>query len=104
MRLVALVALVGCGGQAMHGGPIVTLRDACSADHYWNGTACQASGNAPVKLAEGKRALADFKVDEAKVALDAAAKAGPLDHETNIVLWEQRGIAAAYVDDETTAA
>ena len=69
----------------------------------WDGTACKPNPEAAKQLAVGTAALAKLDVDEAKVALDAAEHAGPLDHETNVTLWEQRGIAAAYVDDEATA-
>ncbi len=39
----------------------------------------------------------------ATAAIDAAAKLGPLDHAAHIMLWEQRGIASAYVGDHEHA-
>jgi hypothetical protein len=102
MRLVALGLLAACGTQAARG-PIATLRAACPTGEYWAGAACKPSGDAPKKLAEGEKALAAQDLDAAKTALDAVEQAGPLDHETNVTLWEQRGIAAAYGDDEPTA-
>ena len=69
----------------------------------WDGSQCTPRGDAPAKLAIGTAALAELKVDDAKAALDQVEKAGPLDHATNVTLWEQRGIAAAYVDDEASA-
>lgn len=101
MRLVALL-VAGCAGHAATG-PTVSLRAACGAGQFWDGRACATSGDAPKKLAVGVKALADLKVDDAKAALDAAEHAGPLDHDTNVSLWEQRGIAAAYVDDDPAA-
>ena len=102
MRLVAISLLAACGTQAMRG-PIATLRPACPSGDYWNGTACKHAGDAPAKLAAGMKALAAQDLDAAKTDLDAVEQAGPLDHETNVTLWEQRGIAAAYGDDEPTA-
>src|SRR5207237_4499195 len=64
---------------------------------------CIHRGDASVKHDAGAKALAELKVDEAKAALDAAEKSGPLDHDHHVMLWEQRGIAAAYVDDDATA-
>ena len=99
---VVAVALAGC-----HPGPqpgaLATLRPACADAAYWDGTACKPRGGASASVAAGKQALAKLDVDVARAALDAADRGGPLDHDANITLWEQRGIAAAYVDDERTA-
>ena len=103
MRLVALGLVAACGGTATHGTTIATLRSACGAGQYWDGRACTKAGDAPTKLAAGIKALAAQDLDAAKTQLDAAAQAGPLDHDTNVTLWEQRGIAAAYGDDEPGA-
>jgi len=103
MRLVALALVAACGSTATRGSTIATLRPACSAGQYWDGRACEQAGDAPTKLAAGIKALAAQDLDAAKTQLDAAAQAGPLDHETNVTLWEQRGIAAAYGDDEPGA-
>ena len=65
--------------------------------------ACRARGDGADQVAVGKQALAKLDVDVARKALDAAERGGPLDHDANVTLWEQRGIAAAYVDDERTA-
>jgi hypothetical protein len=54
-------------------------------------------------LAASTQAIASQDLDAAKAALDAAAKAGPLDHDENVKLWEQRGIVAAYGDDTAGA-
>jgi hypothetical protein len=103
MRSLLLIAIAACGSTAGPRDSLVALRSACGADEFWDGKACAKSGDAPARLAAGKQALDELKVDEAKAALDAAEKAGPLDREHHIALWEQKGIAAAYVDDEATA-
>jgi len=102
MRWVTGLLLAACGPAATTGST-TTLRTACGAQQFWDGTACKPAGDAPQKLAAGSEALAKLDVDAAKAALDQVDAAGPLDHDTNIRLWEQRGIAAAYVDDEATA-
>src|SRR5262245_43984162 len=102
MRAFALLVIGGCG-HAATSGTAVTLRAACSNGQYWDGHACKRAGDAPQKLAAGTAALAKLELDEAKAALDQVERGGPLDHKTNVGLWEQRGIAAAYTDDETTA-
>ncbi len=97
-----LLAASACHRSAVRGLPL-SLRTACSAAAYWDGAACKPRGDGARQITAGKAALANLDVDQAKVALDAAAKAGPLDHAANVTLWEQRGIAAAYVDDEPSA-
>jgi len=100
--LVAVAVLAGCHGEMNHG-TLIALRAACADTEYWDGTACKPRGDAAAKVAAGKQALAKLDVDAAKLALDAADHGGPLDHDANVTLWEQRGIAAAYVNDERTA-
>jgi hypothetical protein len=98
-----LVLVVACGSSAGPRDTISALRPACGDGQYWAKGTCAAAGDAPAKLAAGKQALDALKVDDAKAALDAVEAAGPLDREHNVALWEQRGIAAAYVDDEASA-
>lgn len=101
----ALVAMVTAAcSHTTTTGTTVALRRACSEREIWDGSACHSTSEAQKQLTAGTSALARLEVDEAKAALDAAEKAGPLDHVANVTLWEQRGIAAAYVDDETSAA
>ncbi len=100
--LVAMLALAACHSGGTPRSP-VALRGACAATEYWTGTACAPRGNAPAKLAESKAALDEQNVETATQALDAAAKAGPLDHDANISLWEQRGIAASFAEDDAQA-
>jgi hypothetical protein len=99
MRFAFVVALVGCASSGARTQSLAQLRAACPAGAFWTGKACTPLAEVRAKLAAGKQALVEFKVDDAKLALDAAEKAGPLDHDANVTLWEQRGIAAAYVDD-----
>jgi hypothetical protein len=99
---VWLAVLAGCHAEASRD-TLVALRSACGDGQYWNGSACQPRGDGAARVAAGKQALAQLDVDHARQALDAADRAGPLDHEANVTLWEQRGIAAAYVDDERGA-
>lgn len=104
MRLAPLLLVAGAchsGGSVVRSP--VALRPACAATEYWDGTACKARGDAPARLAESKAALDEQNVDTANQALDAAAKAGPLDHDANITLWEQRGIAASFAEDDAKA-
>jgi hypothetical protein len=102
--LVVLAALVGygCHDGSSHS-TLVVLRAACAEADYWDGAACTPRGDAAAKIAAGKQALARLDVDAAKLQLEAADQGGPLDHDANVTLWEQRGIAAAYVNDEPAA-
>jgi hypothetical protein len=100
--LVAVAVLAGCHGGTGHG-TLAVLRPACADAEYWDGTACKPRGDAAQQVAAGKQALAKLDVDVAKLALEAADHGGPLDHDANVTLWEQRGIAAAYLNDEHTA-
>ncbi len=79
----------------------MTLRPACGADQRWDGAACVARPGVD-ELEVGRRALAAFEVDSAIAALDRAA-AFPLDHRRHVTLWEQRGIAQAYLEREADA-
>ena len=108
-RGAGALALAGAlGAAACHGGAMrsaLPLRDACGAGQYWDGAACRDRGTAAALIARGKEALSkDADVEAAKAALDAAEReGGPRDHEANVLLWQQRGIAAAYVDDDAAA-
>ena len=52
------------------------------------------------KLADSTQAITALDLDAAKADLDAAEQTGPLDHDEHVKLWEQRGIVAAYIDDD----
>lgn len=96
------IGLAACHPEAGRD-TLVALRSACADAEYWDGAACKPRGNGAAEVAAGKQALARLDVDVARQALDAAEHGGPLDHDANVTLWEQRGIAAAYIDDEHTA-
>jgi hypothetical protein len=97
MRMIACVIVIAaCHKQVA---PTSVLRAACEPAMYWNGSACTARGPGAQHVAAGVAALVEQDVDKAKVALDAAEKAGHLDHQTNVTLWEQRGIAAAFMNN-----
>lgn len=110
-RAQVRVALVACGGLAVGAcgaargaAPrALALRPACGDGHLWDGAACRSTAEADRHLAAGRAALADSQVEAALAELDAAAQAGPLPHAANVALWEQRGIAAAYLEDEAGA-
>jgi len=99
IAIAACLALAGCHAEAGRG-TLVALRPACVDGQYWDGSACRPRGDGAARVADGKQALAKLDVDHARQALDAADHGGPLDHDANVTLWEQRGIAAAYIDDE----
>ncbi|HEX4449407.1 MAG TPA: hypothetical protein VH143_01000 [Kofleriaceae bacterium] len=104
MRLaVGVIAIAGCASNAAHKGSIAALRPACAPTQLFVAGACKPTDDARAKLAGGMKSLAAQDVDAAKAQLDAVEQAGPLDHQTNVTLWEQRGIAAAYGDDEPGA-
>jgi hypothetical protein len=100
--VAGLVGIAGCHAEAGRG-TLVALRAACADGSYWDGAACKPRGDGAARVAAGKQALARLDVDTARQSLDAADRGGPLDHDANVTLWEQRGIAAAYLDDEGAA-
>ena len=101
-RILALaIFAAGCARGGAAGGTAITLRPACTADQRWDGQTCVARGGIE-DLESGQRALAAFEVDTAIAALDRAA-AAPLDHARHVLLWEQRGIAQAYLEREPDA-
>jgi hypothetical protein len=100
--VLGIAALAACHAEAGRD-TLAALRRACADAEYWDGAACRPRGDGAARVAAGKQALARLDVDVARQALDAAERGGPLDHDANVTLWEQRGIAAAYVDDERTA-
>jgi hypothetical protein len=101
--LAASLAAGACGGAPTVRTPVTALRPACGVDERWDGAACAATGDARARVDAAERALADFKVEDAKAALADVEAHGPFDHDTHVKLWEQRGIAAGYVEDEPTA-
>lgn len=101
LALLSLLALAGCGAAAGRT-PVAAVRPGCALDEQYAAGRCQpVAGRA--HLEAGRAALAKFEVEAATAELAAAAAAGPLDYDSHVALWEQRGIAAAYADDEPAA-
>ncbi|MFN0250644.1 MAG: hypothetical protein ACKV2T_27440 [Kofleriaceae bacterium] len=103
--VITAIALAACGGTTTSR-RANTFRDACAGGHYWTGTACAKRAEVQPKLAVSKEALEVPEIETATAALAAVRAAGPLAHDANISLWQQLGIAAAFVDkiDEARAA
>jgi hypothetical protein len=101
---IAVAGAVGggaCGGAATPRGRVATLRLACADGERWNGAGCQPrGGRAEVEAAA--TAVGQMELDAAMSALDRAA-AAPLDHDTYLRLWEERGIAWASAEDAGNA-
>lgn len=98
MKAAHLAFLLGaCGGATANTRPSM-FRDACATGEYWTGTACAKRAEVATKLAASKEALEVPEIETATTALAAVRAAGPLAHDANISLWEQLGIAAAFVD------
>src|ERR1044071_9148477 len=105
LRGISVACVLAACTHGATPGTTLAMRAACDAGSYWTGTACAPRGSGAQKIAAGVAALAKQDVDTARAALDEAEQTGgPLDHDANVTLWEQRGIASAYVDDDTSAA
>jgi hypothetical protein len=105
MRAMSVACVLAACNHGAAPGTTLALRAACESGTYWTGSACAPRGTGAQKIAAGKDALAKQDVDAARAALDDAEHSGgPLDHDANVTLWEQRGIASAYLDDDTSAA
>jgi hypothetical protein len=99
--IVIVMAAAGCAHRGAVGGTAITLRAACAASERWDGTACVAlAGVADVEA--GREAIARYDMDTAVAALERS-RGMPFDHANNILWWEQRGIAHAYLDQPSEA-
>src|SRR5689334_17600830 len=105
MRRASLLAtcLLGCASGADTGRDTLAFRAACPADAVWDGHACVAQAAARAEVATAAKALEALDVETAKATLERVATTAPLEHATNVRLWEQRGIASAYLDDVPAA-
>lgn len=100
---VAILFAIGCA-RSSSTTSLQVLRIACAPAQFWDGSRCVPRGDGAERVAAGTAALAAQDAVGAKAALDAAAeRGGPLDHETHVTLWEQRGIASAFLEDEAAA-
>jgi hypothetical protein len=98
--IVMLVAPIAACGRGAGSSTFATLRTACAPTDYWNKTTCTPRGDGAKHVADGVDALVAQDVEKARASFDAAEKAGHLDHKTNITLWEQRGVAAAFLHEQ----
>lgn len=101
---VVLLALAACGGRAATTrGDLAALRPACAAGHRWDGAACVAPARGVELIDRGAAALTEFRVDEALPLLEQARDAGPYAFADHVRLYEQLGIAYAYLEREGDA-
>lgn len=102
--LVASVALGACRATTGAGstGPAIP-RPSCAPSGYWNGSACVPHGPGAKILAEGESALAKFQAQDALGLLEKARAAGPHPHDEYAKVFEQLGIAHAYLGQEQPA-
>jgi len=98
--LALLLAACGAGATAPATAP---LRPPCPAASYWDGHACRPRGAGAAELEKGTEALAAFQVDEALPLLERARSDGPHPHEVLVRIYEQIGIALAYLGREQDA-
>lgn len=93
---VSLIAAIGCAHRG-GGGAAITLRAACPDGQRWSGAACVVRDPAIAgALDDSAAALADGDLARADAAIARAAAAAPLDHASNVRLWEHRGLVEAY--------
>ena len=93
--------VVGCG--AKNHKPTALSHSKCRNNLFWNGTACQPRNRGVKALESGAKALAAFRVKDALRHLRRARNKAPFSHEAHIRLYEQLGIAHAYLGKEKKA-
>lgn len=104
LALSCLLLAVGCAGRAQTiGTEKATLRASCSTGEVWNGRACQARGDGAVDLERGAAALEQFRVEDALTHLQSALAKGPHLHREYARIFENLGIAHAYLGQESEA-
>lgn len=101
----AALALSACAGTRPRAAraALATPRAACPEDQFWTGKACQPRTSGSDELRRATTALAEFRVDEALALLERALKAGPHTHADYVEIYEQLGIAYAYLEREPEA-
>ncbi|MBA2538056.1 MAG: hypothetical protein H0V17_00350 [Deltaproteobacteria bacterium] len=100
--LLAVAAIAACSG-AKPAATLQSLRPACGPTQYWSGTACTQRGDTTKLVTEAKLAVDAQDPDKATAVFAAADKIRPFDHETNVAIWELRGIVAGFMDQGTDA-
>ncbi|HTE50565.1 MAG TPA: hypothetical protein VK698_06840 [Kofleriaceae bacterium] len=101
--LAGLVLAAGCGAGASAARTGSTLRPACGEGEAWDGARCRARGAGGRTLAEGSAALAAFRVDEALALLTRALAEAPHPYREHTAIYEQLGVAYAYLGREPEA-
>lgn len=102
MRLLVLLVLASACGAARPA-PAAPYRAACAAAEHWDGARCVPRGAGEQDLRRGAAALADFQPDEALPLLEQARREGPHAHAVYAAIFEQLGIAYAYLEREEAA-
>jgi hypothetical protein len=97
-----VTALAGCGAGARPV-KVAAVRPACRAGESWDGALCRPRSAGHVTLAAGRAALAAFRVDEALALLTRALTEGPHSFREHTAIYEQLGIAYAYLGREPEA-
>jgi len=97
--------LPACGGAGARatGTTLPASRRPCADSEYWAGAACKPRGGGREVLARATVALAEFRVDDALALLERARNEGPYSHADYVKLYEQLGIAYAYLEREADA-
>jgi tetratricopeptide (TPR) repeat protein len=103
IALLAALLAGGCGARAVGGAKVATLRPACGDAEAWDGARCRPRLAAARNLAGGAEALAAFRVDEALGFLTRALTQTPHPRAEHAAIYEQLGIAYAYLGREPEA-
>jgi tetratricopeptide (TPR) repeat protein len=101
--VLVAVLLAGCGAAGASGQRTATLRPACAVNQAWDGARCRPRPPAAQSLARAASALAAFRVDEALGLLMRALTQAPHPHGEHAAIYEQLGIAYAYLGREPEA-
>jgi tetratricopeptide (TPR) repeat protein len=104
--LVCLLAAASAGACArtLPAAPTATSTAAqCAADEAFDGDVCRPLGAGRDDLERGARALAEFQAREAIETLERARLQGPHTREEYARIYENLGIAYAYLDREDRA-
>ncbi len=102
-RVLAALLLAACGGATKRAATPSTVRAPCADTAYFDGKVCVPRGDGAALIEDGAAALAAFDVDKAVALLERARAAGPHRHGDYVRLYEQLGIAYAYLEREADA-
>jgi tetratricopeptide (TPR) repeat protein len=97
------MAAYGCGGTKRGAATTVRLAAACPAGQYPAGDRCAPRKDPSGDLTAGAKALADFEPEKALPRLQRAKGAGPHRWRDYVRLYEQLGIAYAYMERKAEA-